>query len=83
VPDAERSAALSVTVDGNEYDCDGVRIIRVGFSKKKVELLRFKDYEFWDTVKRKLLGDTAGGSCASNGLREADGRKADGRRKRR
>ncbi|MDR1272368.1 MAG: NAD(+)/NADH kinase [Clostridiales Family XIII bacterium] len=57
VPNADRSAELSVTVDGNEYNCKDVKVIRVRLSKKRVELLRFKDYEFWDTVKRKLLGD--------------------------
>ena len=44
-----------VTFDGNGMCFSGVRRIEVGLSEQSVTLLRFKDYEFWNTVKQKLL----------------------------
>lgn len=44
-----------VAIDGNESRFAGVSRIEAGLSGQYVTLLRFKDYEFWDTVKRKLL----------------------------
>jgi len=44
-----------VAIDGNESRFAGVQCIEVGLSERSVTLLRFKNYEFWNTVKRKLL----------------------------
>ena len=44
-----------VAIDGNETRFSGVRRIEAGLSERSVTLLRFKDYEFWSTVKQKLL----------------------------
>ena len=44
-----------VAIDGNETRCPGVRRIEAGLSERSVTLLRFKEYEFWNTVKQKLL----------------------------
>ena len=51
--DAERETLISF--DGNGICFPGVRRIEVGLSEQSVTLLRFKDYEFWNTVKQKLL----------------------------
>jgi NAD+ kinase len=44
-----------IAVDGVETYLRGVKQIRIRLSEKKVSLLRFKDYYFWNTVKEKLL----------------------------
>ena len=44
-----------VAIDGNESRFSGVQRIEVGLSEQSVTLLRFKNYEFWNTVKQKLL----------------------------
>ena len=44
-----------VAYDGNEVRFSGVRRIEAGLSGRSVTLLRIKKYEFWDTVKKKLL----------------------------
>ena len=44
-----------VAIDGNEGRFSGVRCIEAGLSEQSVTLLRFKNYEFWNTVKKKLL----------------------------
>jgi len=55
--DAENDAGREtlVSVDGKEERYPGVRRIEAGLSEQSVTLLRFKNYEFWDTVKKKLL----------------------------
>jgi len=44
-----------IAIDGNEELFSGIKSIEVGLSEQSVTLLRFKNYEFWDTVKKKLL----------------------------
>jgi len=44
-----------VAFDGEEAHFSGVRRIEAGLSDQSVTLLRFKNYEFWNTVKQKLL----------------------------
>jgi NAD+ kinase len=44
-----------VAIDGDETRFSGVRHIEAGLCDQCVTLLRFKDYEFWTTVKQKLL----------------------------
>ena len=58
-PDAECEGEAGrdklIAIDGNEERYSGVRSVEVGLSKLSVTLLRFKNYEFWNTVKKKLL----------------------------
>jgi NAD+ kinase len=54
-PEYPQSEDLLVTTDGAETLYAGVTEIRAGLSRGKVTLLRFKDYDFWGTVKKKLL----------------------------
>jgi NAD+ kinase len=46
---------ILVSVDGNQLAPQDVQRISIGFGPGTVELLRFKDYQFWNTVKQKLL----------------------------
>ena len=46
---------IAVAVDGRDVGIKCVEKISVGLSENEVELLRFKDYQFWNTVKEKLL----------------------------
>ncbi|MDR1292621.1 MAG: NAD(+)/NADH kinase [Clostridiales Family XIII bacterium] len=55
IPDYPQSKKLLLTADGAETEYAGVKEIRAGLSRDVVTLLRFKDYDFWNTVKRKLL----------------------------
>jgi NAD+ kinase len=55
LPDYPQSRRLLITADGAETEYEGIERIRVGLSRDLVTLLRFKDYDFWQTVKRKLL----------------------------
>ncbi|MDR2162643.1 MAG: NAD(+)/NADH kinase [Clostridiales Family XIII bacterium] len=54
-PDYPQSRVLLVAADGDGTEFIGATEIRVGLSKDVVTLLRFKDYDFWKTVKQKLL----------------------------
>ena len=51
----ESENEISIAVDGNDTGFENVSKISIGLSEGEVELLRFKDYEFWNTVKQKLL----------------------------
>jgi len=51
--EAERE--IIIAIDGNELRLSCVRSIEVSLSEQSVRLLRFKNYEFWTTVKQKLL----------------------------
>jgi NAD+ kinase len=55
LPDYPQSANLLITADGAETEYEGIERITVGLGHDVVTLLRFKDYDFWETVKRKLL----------------------------
>lgn len=44
-----------IAIDGTEERFPNFRHIDVGLSEQSVTLLRFKNYEFWNTVKKKLL----------------------------
>ena len=46
---------ITIAVDGNDVGLKNVSKISIGLSSTEVELLRFKDYQFWNTVKQKLL----------------------------
>jgi len=51
----EADREVLVAIDGKEERFSGFKRIEVGLSEQIVTLLRFKNYEFWDTVKKKLL----------------------------
>jgi NAD+ kinase len=55
LPDYPQTANLLITADGVETEYEGIERIRIGLGPDVVTLLRFKDYDFWETVKRKLL----------------------------
>ncbi|MDR0519974.1 MAG: NAD(+)/NADH kinase [Clostridiales Family XIII bacterium] len=54
-PEYPQSDELLVTADGAETMLSGIEEIKVGLSREVVTLLRFKGYDFWNTVKCKLL----------------------------
>jgi len=51
----EAGCEALVDIDGKEERFSGLRSIEAGLSEQSVTLLRFKNYEFWNTVKKKLL----------------------------
>ncbi|MDR1778162.1 MAG: NAD(+)/NADH kinase [Clostridiales Family XIII bacterium] len=54
-PEYPLSRKLLITADGKQLNMEGIRKIRAGFNDEPITLLRFKDYDFWRTVKGKLL----------------------------
>jgi NAD+ kinase len=54
-PEYPKSDEILVTVDGNEYEYLEPKNISLGFNDEVVTILRFREYDFWDTVKQKLL----------------------------
>ena len=46
---------ILVAIDGKEERFSEFQQIEAGLSEQSVTLLRFKNYEFWNTVKKKLL----------------------------
>jgi NAD+ kinase len=54
-PDYSRSEEVLVTADGKERCFTRAKEIRIGFNESLVTILRFKDYDFWKTVKQKIL----------------------------
>jgi NAD+ kinase len=54
-PEYPQSDDLLITADGAETILSGVEEIRAGLGRGRVTVLRSKGYDFWNTVKRKLL----------------------------
>jgi NAD+ kinase len=54
-PEYPKSDDILVTADGIERALTGANEIRLAFNEEVVTILRFKEYDFWDTVKQKLL----------------------------
>jgi NAD+ kinase len=54
-PEYPNSDEILVTVDGDEYEYREPKKISLGFNEEVVTILRFREYDFWDTVKQKLL----------------------------
>ncbi|MDR2486770.1 MAG: NAD(+)/NADH kinase [Clostridiales Family XIII bacterium] len=54
-PEYPKSSEILITADGVEREFDGATEIRLGFNEDSVTILRFREYDFWDTVKQKLL----------------------------
>lgn len=54
VPEHERNK-IFITNDGIQTGYSNVKEVKITVSDKTVQLLRFKDYNFWSTVKSKFL----------------------------
>ncbi|MDR2157082.1 MAG: NAD(+)/NADH kinase [Clostridiales Family XIII bacterium] len=54
-PEYPKSDEILIVTDGTERKFTGIREIHAGFNAEDITLLRFKDYDFWKTVKQKLL----------------------------
>jgi NAD+ kinase len=54
-PEYPKSDDLLVTADGTEHEFHGPKSISLGIGEESVTILRFREYDFWDTVKKKLL----------------------------
>jgi NAD+ kinase len=54
-PEYPQSSGILITADGSERNFSDVTEIRCGFHEDVVTLLRFNEYDFWKTVKQKLL----------------------------
>ena len=52
---SESGRRMMIAIDGNYGHFPGVKSIEAVLSEQNVNLLRFKDYVFWTTVKQKLL----------------------------
>ena len=46
---------IFIVNDGMETEYSGVRKIEVSISDTHVQLMRFKNYDFWNKVKTKFL----------------------------
>ncbi|MEG0829218.1 MAG: NAD(+)/NADH kinase [Anaerovoracaceae bacterium] len=55
IPEYPKDNHLFILNDGIETDYVNVSSIKVEFSEKVVNLLRFESYDFWDKVKSKFL----------------------------
>lgn len=55
IPCGEYDRTLSVVYDGLVTDYENVNEMTIQFSRKKINLMRFDDYRFWETVKSKFL----------------------------
>jgi NAD+ kinase len=55
VPEHSEDETLLIAADGKETEIKGVGEITIGFASTDITLLRFKDLDFWTTVKNKLL----------------------------
>lgn len=54
-PEYTKTREILIGKDGNQKKYNEVQEVHLGLSEKKVRLLRFKSYDFWATVKEKLL----------------------------
>ncbi len=54
-PELNSETSIMASADGLQYIYEKVIEIKVTMSEKKVHLLRFDDYDFWNKVKSKFL----------------------------
>jgi NAD+ kinase len=54
-PEYLKSDEILVTADGDEHAYHRLNSISLGFGEETVTILRFREYDFWNTVKQKLL----------------------------
>jgi NAD+ kinase len=55
IPDMEQDVSICVVYDGYTKEYPTVEEMNVGFSDTKINLMRFKSYDFWTKVKSKFL----------------------------
>ena len=55
IPECKFDSTVLAVVDGEEFRYTGVKKIKVKGTDKKLNLLRLKDYEFWNRVYMKFL----------------------------
>jgi len=55
IPCGEYDKTLSVVYDGLMKDYENVEEMTIQLSRKKINLMRFDDYQFWEKVKSKFL----------------------------
>ena len=46
---------LSIIYDGMMSEYENITELSIGLSRKKINLIRFDDYQFWEKVKSKFL----------------------------
>ncbi|MBQ0005705.1 MAG: NAD(+)/NADH kinase [Clostridiales bacterium] len=46
---------IILSFDGKTHEFKNVKRIRIRQSKKQLQLIRFSDYDYWDTLAKKLL----------------------------
>jgi len=54
-PESDNDKKLIVRYDGYEKQFDDIKKITLSLSRRKINLVRFNDYTFWDKVKEKFL----------------------------
>ncbi len=54
-PEFPRTKEILISHDGLQEKIESIIEVNVGLAPRNVRLLRFKDYDFWNTVKKKLL----------------------------
>ncbi len=55
IPCSELDSTLSITYDGMLEEYNNVKEITLYLSRKKINLIRFDNYQFWEKVKSKFL----------------------------
>ena len=55
IPCSDYDRNLSVVYDGLMREYTDVRELTIQLSRKKINLIRFDDYQFWEKVKSKFL----------------------------
>lgn len=55
IPEYKFDSSILIVIDGEEYKFNDVSNIKVKSPNKKLNLLRLKDYEFWNRVYMKFL----------------------------
>lgn len=55
IPDVKNKTSILVCRDGYTLEYDNIQEMSIGYSDKKLNLIRFDDYDFWRKVKNKFL----------------------------
>ena len=55
IPEYPKDREILIAKDGIQDKYENVTEVHLGLSSSRVRLLSFKDYDFWNTVKKKLL----------------------------
>ena len=55
IPCSEDDSTLSITYDGMLEEYNHIKELSLHLSRKKINLIRFDNYQFWEKVKSKFL----------------------------